>query len=405
MRLAEGIHLSYCTNIHPGNDWPETFESLKAHVPKVRKGLLGPEGEFGLGLRLSDRAASELLEPGRLDEFKEWLKSHRVYVFTINGFPFGNFHGEEVKDRVHQPDWTHRSRLDYTLKLVRILSQLLPEGMDGSISTSPLSYRHWHQGKDKMDQVKREAADHLCELAEDLEALERQEGVYIHIDLEPEPDGLLENSQEAIDFFSDYLLPMSRERTRERSEYDERAGDLVRRYICLCYDVCHFALAYEEPAASLNRLRRAGIGIGKLQLSAALALRKEDLQAGQDPWELMRTLSEPTYLHQVTQESGGRVVTYRDVPALLDEQPDFEELRAHFHVPLFSERLGAFRSTNSEIVKVLEYLKSHPVCSHLEVETYTWEVLPPELKVPLDESIVREIEWCRERITNNAQHE
>lgn len=398
MRILNRFHLSYCTNIHPGNDWAQTFRSLQEHVPQV-KAQLCPDEPFGLGLRLSDRAARELLEAERLLQFKEWLKSQEVYVFTINGFPFGNFHGESVKDRVHEPDWTQRSRLEYTLNLAHILSELLPEGVAGGISTSPITYRHWYSPGEERERAMRQAADHLCELAEDLEALERQNGAFIHIDIEPEPDGLLENSRETIDFFHAHLLPMARERAHERNEYDERAAELVHRYIGLCYDVCHFALAFEQPGESLSRLQEAGIRIGKIQLSAALALRAADLDPETDPWELMGRLQEPIYLHQVTRQTEQKVLTFPDIPDVLEARPEFDELRAHFHVPVFSERMGAFRSTNPEIVKVLNYLRGHPdLCEHLEVETYTWEVLPEELKIPLTESIVRELRWCRNQL-------
>ncbi len=390
MQLLDRFHLTYCTNIHPGRDWAETFENLERYVPPV-KAELCPDQPFGLGLRLSALAASELMEGDRLEGFRRWLDSEGIYVFTINGFPYGNFHGESVKDKVHEPDWTREERVEYTRNLIRILAKLLPGGVSGGISTSPLSYRHWHANAESRESVREASSLNLIRLARELGELEEETGIFIHLDIEPEPDGMLENSAETIDYFTGDLF------TRAR-RMDAATERWVRRHINLCYDVCHFALAYEEPAEAFRRLKAAGVRIGKIQLSAALALRDEDLSGGTDPWKTMETLNEPTYLHQVTQKQDGTVRTFRDIPELLDSKPGFSELRSHFHVPVFSDSLPPFRSTHGEIRKVLEYIRSQPDCDQLEVETYTWEVLPEELKISLVDSIVREIEWCRDRL-------
>lgn len=390
MQLLDRFHLTYCTNIHPGRDWAETFENLERYVPPV-KAELCPDQPFGLGLRLSALAASELMEGDRLEGFRRWLDSEGIYVFTINGFPYGNFHGESVKDKVHEPDWTREERVEYTRNLIRILAKLLPGGVSGGISTSPLSYRHWHANAESRESVREASSLNLIRLARELGELEEETGIFIHLDIEPEPDGMLENSAETIDYFTGDLF------TRAR-RMDAATERWVRRHINLCYDVCHFALAYEEPAEAFRRLKAAGVRIGKIQLSAALALRDEDISGGTDPWKTIETLNEPTYLHQVTQKQDGTVRTFRDIPELLDSKPGFSELRSHFHVPVFSDSLPPFRSTHGEIRKVLEYIRSQPDCDQLEVETYTWEVLPEELKISLVDSIVREIEWCRDRL-------
>ncbi len=390
MQLLNLFQLTYCTNIHPGSDWAETFDNLERYVPRI-KGKLCPDQAFGLGLRLSAQAARELLEGDRLESFRQWLDKEGVYVFTMNGFPYGNFHGEAVKDQVHEPDWTREERVEYTRDLIRVLAKLLPAGMSGGISTSPLSYRHWHSDPESKETVRERSCSNLITLARELVELEEKTGIYIHLDIEPEPDGMLENSVETIDFFTKYLFARAR-------QVDALTERWVRRHINLCYDVCHFALAFEEPAEAFQRLKKAGVRIGKIQLSAALALRQEDLSKGMDPWKTMETLNEPTYLHQVTQKEDGIVHTFRDIPELLDSRPSFSELRSHFHVPVFSESLPPFRSTHGEIRKVLAHLRSQPECDQLEVETYTWEVLPEELKISLVDSIVREIEWCRDRL-------
>ena len=44
-------HLTYCTNIHAGGDWPEVRDAL-ARTSLVRR-QVAPDRPFGVGLRLS----------------------------------------------------------------------------------------------------------------------------------------------------------------------------------------------------------------------------------------------------------------------------------------------------------------------------------------------------------------
>ncbi|HEX7071588.1 MAG TPA: metabolite traffic protein EboE, partial [Rhodothermales bacterium] len=208
MRLPgdDFFHLTYCSNVHPGESWMETFTNVEVYVPALKR-VLAPEEAFGIGLRLSDRAARELLEEPHLARFQAWLNDNGLYVFTINGFPYGGFHRQVVKDAVYRPDWTDPERADYTRRLAQILARLLPEGVDGGISTSPVSYKRWHE-PDAYDGVFAAAARNLAEVAADLALLRRTTGRYIHIDIEPEPDCLIENTAETTSFFEQWLLPV-----------------------------------------------------------------------------------------------------------------------------------------------------------------------------------------------------
>lgn len=401
MRINDSVHLTYCTNIHPGSNWAETFSSLKAYVPLVKKEVAN-EQAFGLGLRLSNRASEELGLGQRLDEFKVWLRENDVYVFTMNGFPYGNFHDERVKDVVHAPDWTTRERLTYTLRLFAQLAELLPDGMDGGISTSPITYKHWQETEDAKHEAFTKGAQHLCEVVRQLHDIERRTGKYLHLDLEPEPDGLIENSDEFLFFFDAYLIPIAQGFLVE--ELSISAGEvmaLVKRHITMCYDICHFSLAYEEPKTTFQKLLESGIGIGKIQVSAALKILyvEDEIEA---IWESLARFDEPTYLHQVTEMIEGRVHTYNDLPIVLEERKTFTELRAHFHVPIFLEQFGKLYATQDHILKVTEYLKEKTISNHLEIETYTWDVLPKELKRDLSDSIVREIEWLKKTLLIHA---
>jgi hypothetical protein len=223
-------------------------------------------------------------------------------------------------------------------------------------------------------------------------------GKHLHLDIEPEPDGLLENSAEVVAFFSDYLAPAAKALFMEKLGVSaEEALRLLRRHITVCYDICHFSLAFEPPALSFERFRKAGISVGKIQVSAALKILFD--KGGEDAvWETLAQFDEPTYLHQVTEKVGNAVRTYPDLPGVLAGRKASRELRAHFHVPIFLEGFGKLHSTQDQILDVLAYLKKEAVCTQLEVETYTWEVLPGALKRELGDSIVRELTWLKEKL-------
>jgi hypothetical protein len=397
MRINDSYHLSYCTNIHPGSNWESTFSSLKTYVPRIKKEV-SPNEAFGLGLRLSNKASEELNQGQNFIEFKDWLTENELYVFTMNGFPYGNFHDERVKDKVHAPDWTTRERLFYTKRLFEQLSELLPSGMSGGISTSPISYKHWHKSEKEKHIAFETAAEHLIEVVLQLVPLELETEKYLHLDIEPEPDGLIENSEELIFFFEKYLIPVGINILMKKLGLDaENAEKLIKRHITVCYDICHFSLAFEEPEHTFKKFRDQGIQVGKIQVSAALKV-VYDKKNMDEVWAALSQFDEPTYLHQVTQRVGDKVKTYNDLPIILESKNDFVELRAHFHVPIFLEQFGALFSTQDHILKVVNYLKQNQVSEHLEIETYTWDVLPQDLKRDLSESIVRELHWLKERL-------
>ena len=397
MQISENSYLTYCTNIHPGQNWATTFDSLKCHVPQI-KSQVCREKTFGLGLRLSNTASEELGHGKNLADFQNWLSDNQVYVFTMNGFPYGNFHDERVKDQVHAPDWTTDERVIYTKRLFDQLSVLLPEDMEGGISTSPISYKHWHSTVDATEKAFTKGAENLTDIILHLYRLEAGTGKYLHLDIEPEPDGMLENSNEVLQFFSEYLVPIAVSNLKSRlGKNEEEAKALVYRYITVCYDICHFSLAFEEPEDTFTKFMEAGIKIGKIQVSAALKILPGKI-GNESVWKALSHFNEPTYLHQVTELKNGKVKTYNDLPVVLKNKEQFTELRAHFHVPIFLEQFGVLGSTQDHILKVIDYLKNNKVSQHLEIETYTWDVLPIALKKELSESIVREIEWLVERL-------
>ena len=397
------IHLSYCSNIHAGESWDATFRNLKIYIPEVKK-RLAHEGAFGIGLRLSHEASSVLERPERLQEFQDWLKKSNAYVYTLNCFPYGGFHRTKVKEQVHAPDWTTEARLAYTLRCFRILAQLLPEGVEGGISTSPLTYRHWFVSDLEKNEAFEKATTHLIAVAVELVRLQQETGKFLHLDIEPEPDGLLENSEELIRYFKEWLIPMGKTSLAKQLGITAKAAEqLIKAHLQVCYDVCHFAIGYEKPKEAFKKLKQAGIGIGKIQLSAALKLLIPE-----SPFERfsigkrLGEFADTTYLHQVvgrTKEEG--LISYPDLPQALAQLGNTQDLewRVHFHVPIFFANYGTFQATQEDIVEVLKLVNANPsITNHLEVETYTWEVLPQDTHLTLGDAISRELAWVKEQL-------
>lgn len=389
------FHLTYCTNIHPGESWAAVFANLEHYIPAL-KARLSPDEPFGIGLRLSDAAARELLPGDVLARFQGWLGRENLYVFTLNGFPYGGFHRQAVKDNVYAPDWREPARVQYTLYLARILAALLPEDMDGGISTVPLSYKPWSEDEAARTAAREQTSLSLARVTAELITIRDTTGKHLHVDLEPEPDCLLENSEETVDFFKRWLLPvggawLAPELGISRADAEAR----LLEHIGVCYDTCHFALQYEAPASACARLTGAGIRIGKVQLSAALkAPIPVSANERQEVIERLRPFAEPTYLHQIIERrEDGRLHHYPDLAIDTPPHPDAREWRIHFHVPIFSGDYHGVYSTQDDITAALTTLRETRLCPHLEIETYTWEVLPSELKMDLPASIQREYEW------------
>jgi hypothetical protein len=398
------LHLTYCTNIHPGETWAEVATNLKQYLPQL-KARLSPNRSFGVGLRLADIATRELLS-GNLVQLQNWLQKQDLYVFTLNGFPYGGFHHQVVKDKVYAPDWSTVERLDYTLRLVEILTALLPPNIDGGISTLPISYKPWWDDAEDKNKILHQGSLNLARAIAQMAEVYQSTGKLIHLDLEPEPDGMLENTAEIIDFFQDWLLPIAGKWLQETQGISQSsAEDWIVRHIRVCYDTCHFAVEYEEPADIVRRFQDAGIKIGKIQLSSAIKIdipaqpnQRQEILNRLDPF------AESTYLHQViARHSDGTLEHYTDLSTALDSFMTTEatQWRTHFHVPIFIPEYQPFASTQDHIVKLLQMLPSNAISHHLEIETYTWEVLPSEMKLDILTSIEREYQWVLSAIDKN----
>jgi hypothetical protein len=380
MKLNQRLHLAYCTNIHRGETWLETFDSVKTHALAVREKVC-PRAPFAIGLRLSNQAAVELSERKTLLKFQKWLEKNSCYIFTINGFPFGRFHGARVKEKVYLPDWTSPERLAYTNLLFDLLANLLPAGIEGSVSTVPGSFKEFI----KTSAQKKSIRENLWRCVEHISRVSKKSKRKLHLGLEPEPLCLLENSAETISFF---------EQLRREHKSDPRLDE----FLGVNYDCCHFAVEFEEPQKALAAFQNAGIKISKIHLSSALKTKPTN-----ETREQLKNFADNVYLHQVVaRDQNGKLKFFRDLPnALADnsklkiKNSKLSEWRIHFHVPLHAPAAPPFENTNDHLLGVLDLLAKNPkICSHLEMETYTWEVLPPELKSrSVLEQLAAEYDW------------
>lgn len=396
MKITEdqSINLTYCLNVHPGETWPENLEAINQYALQI-KNRLAPDKPFGLGLRLSNRAARHLANPPVLARFKEFLREHDLYVFTINGFPYGRFHGSPVKENVYTPDWTRQERLSYTLVLADILSSLMPDDTSGSISTVPLAYKN----RIKTDQDRAAMVSNLTALAVHLSRIEDTTGRYIHLGLEPEPDCIIENTEETVRFFNQELIKEGRYIIQRGTGLNPSRGEeILRRYVGVCFDTCHLATQFEDLIGGITLLGENGIKISKVQLSVALKIINPlENRAALHPFR------DPVYLHQVKAlDFQERMVSFTDLPVALEKnfksKIEYKEWRIHFHVPLYFQGTSDIKSTADDLSsEFFKHLVGHNL-EHWEIETYTFDVLPSEIRsTGLIESIAREYEWVLKR--------
>jgi len=374
------VHLGYGTNVLPATDVDGVVAQVSGFGGAVRRAL--DADVVGLGLWLpADAAYSLASSPGEVERLRDALRRDGVEIVTLNCFPYTGFHDPVVKKHVYAPDWSEVARLRYTLAAARVLALLLPDDAGrGSISTLPLGWRTpWFADRQAA------ARSHLDELAEGLAKVHADTGRLVRVGLEPEPGCVVETIDDAV----------------------ERLDGIDTEWLGVCLDLCHLAVGFEDAGEALARLDAAGLPLVKVQPAAALhAEHPGDSRTR----SALQGFAEDRFLHQVRQRGRGRVQGRDDLPDALEDGTEPPLLtrspwRVHFHVPVHADLEPPLRSTRADLRDSLRHLfgGERAAVDHLEVETYTWSVLPQRLRPVDDQGLVRglaaELAWVRDELT------
>ncbi len=367
MKIGDGKHLCYSMNVFPEKDWLSEDSEIRKKVLALRREVTGSDSaKFAIGLWFDARTACEFRRKKNLREFKEWLDGNNLYVFTFNAFPYGNFHGKPVKKKVYQPDWTTNERLKYTCMIADILSELLPDGVTGSISTLPGGYMSNIKSEKQVAKI----AKNLLSAAGHLDKIKKKTGKQIILGIEPEPDCLWESPSGFIRFHEKYLQQHRRE----------------SKYLGICYDTCHQEVLFNRPGEGLEKLLKQKIPVAKFQLSAALGAPTPVSK------KALAKFADEVYLHQTrVLEKDWTVSKYPDLPAALAKADKSRPWTVHYHVPVFTSKLpDGLVTAKNELEKVL----SMGLDINMEIETYTFSVLPAKMtKSGAISSMKKEYEW------------
>lgn len=387
-------HLAYSTLVHPGDTWAEMRESLETYAPAV-KARVSPDDPYGLSLRISAASAATLTtDPLERKRLKAWLDEHDMYVYTVNAFPYGPFKGRVVMESVYEPDWATEDRVAYTCQVADILAEITPDSVDPSIQTAPLAFRPNVTSSEYVEGL----TENLLRVVAHLIELERRTGRRVKLALEPEPFCFLETTEETVRYFQDHVYSTTGTARLARLAglpASEVAG-LVRRHLGVVFDICHQSVAFEDIGASLRLFYAAGIPIFKLQAAAALWVPEVTPEAV----AALESFTDTIYLSQTTELRDGVLTRHLNlsdaIAAWRTDSSGQREWRTHFHVPVFLDDLGEFRTTRSGIEVALRVHAETPLSDHVEIETYTWDVLPAHLKTgDITDYVSRELEWLR----------
>jgi hypothetical protein len=398
MDLGNGLgHLTYSTLVHPGDDWPQMWDSLTTYVPKV-KSRIAHNQRFGVSLRLSANSAETLVNSrAERDKLKKFLGDNNMYLYTVNAFPYGAFKGTVVKEQVYEPDWRSEERTRYTQNVADILADVTESDISPSIQSAPLGFKPRVTGND----VVASFTNHVLRVAAHLVALEARTGRTVTLALEPEPYCFLETTDETVEYFTKHLYSGAAAETLAKLAQIpiSEAHVALRRHVGIVFDICHQAVEYENIAECLQQLVDAGIPIFKLQEAAALHVPK----VTQEIVDTLRRYAQTIYLTQTVEKKDGKLTRFlnlEDAFAAWDKDPGPREWRTHFHVPVFLEEIGPFRTTRFAIEDALRFHKARPLSRQLEIETYTWDVLPDNLKTgDIVDYVCRELDWVRGQLS------
>lgn len=364
--------LGYELNAHPGESLLDLEEALRRYALPVRDRLIAPGERCAIAPRVGRALLAELESPEGAERWLEWSDRERLVVYTINAFPLEDFHATRVKESVYHPPWSHPERADLTNRIATWLAMVLPDDLEGTVSTLGGSYRAWGHDADAFSAI---AVGYLSTVAH-LARLERETGVTVRLTAEPEPDTTLECAADVIALWKDHLAPLARtELARTLGVSAAEAEATLRRFWNVNLDVCHQSVLFRDPVEEWKALDAEGIRVGKLHITSAL--RVVEPARPEFHRELTR-YDEPRYLHQWVARNGeGKIVRGPDLPTWLEREPDptIEELRVHFHVPVSAESSGALSTTRDDTARAIAHARAHADPPQLAIETYTWPIL------------------------------
>ncbi len=399
MDLGKGLgHLTYSTLVHPGDTWEEMWASLVTYVPRV-KARVSPHAPFGVSLRLSARSAEALASsPAERGKLKKFLADNDMYLYTVNAFPYGPFKNQIVKEQVYEPDWRSEERTRYTIDVAEVLADVVPEGVSPSIQSAPLGFKPRVTGAE----VVASYTQHVLRVAAHLVGLAERTGRTVTLALEPEPFCFLETTDETVAYFTNHLYTGASAAALAKLAGIpiSEAHVALRRHVGVVFDICHQAVVYENIAESLQKLVDAGIPIFKLQEAAAMRVP----EVTQKIVDTLARYAKTIYLTQTVEKKDGKLTRFlnlEDAFAAWRANPGPREWRTHFHVPVFLDSLGELGTTRFAIEDALKFHKANPLSRQLEIETYTWDVLPEHLKTgDIVDYVTREIEWVRGQLAS-----
>lgn len=397
MKLSGTLgHLTYSTLVHAGDNWDQMRASVEEFVPQVKK-RLGVEGKFGVSLRISGDSQKTLSESAEArSDLKKFLDDEGLYVFTINAFPFGPFKGQRVMERVYEPDWTTNQRVEYTKSIADILVEITDPDTSPSIQTAPLAFAP----NVSDDNYIARFTTSVFEVLAHLYHLEARTGRRVKLSIEPEPACYLETTDETVAFFKERMYaPTGVAELANIAQIPlSEAEGAIKRYLGIVFDIGHQSVGFEDIPQSLKKLVNAGIPIFKLQEAAALWVESLSLDIVPE----LRRFTDTIYLSQTSLKTADGIVKYLNLGEALDAyvaNPVPTEMRTHFHVPVFLEEIGPFKTTRFAVQQALAMHRKQPLSDHLEIETYTWDVLPAELKTgDIVDYVSRELEFVMKEL-------
>ena len=394
MNLGKGLgHLTYSTLVHPADDWDQLWKSVNTYLPQV-KARMAPDQKFGVCLRTSAPSAAALsADPSKRADLKQFFADNDLYLYTANAFVYGVFKKQIIKEEVYEPDWRTEDRVDYTMQVASLLAHLAPDGIEPSIQSAPLGFKPRVTG----DDVVQAYTTNVIRVVAHLVKLHKETGKVVTLGLEPEPRCFLETTDETIDYFTKTLFSgETAQRLAKATGLNEAdAAVAMRKHMGVVFDIGHQAVGFEHIPTSLQKLVDHDVQIVKLQEAASMYMPG----VTQKTVDALQAFAKTIYLSQTCQKKDGKTTWFMNLEDAFEDwykNPGPRDWRTHFHVPVFLDDLGAFGTTRYALEEALAFHKKTPLSAHLEIETYTWDVLPDHLKTgDIVEYVCREMDWVK----------